>query len=66
MKHLRFYLMLAALAVAGGVAACSDTSTPIEPAGPSLDCGGYLGGGGGRSDTLCIQSTTPPPPADSI
>lgn len=72
MKNLRLILMLAALALAGGVAACSDTSNPsTDPAGPSLDCGGYLGGGGGGvpvpPDTtgICPQSTTPAP-ADSI
>jgi hypothetical protein len=63
--NLRTALILAALALAGGIAACSDTSKPaIEPTGPSLDCGGYLGGGGGRVDStgVCIESA----PTDSI
>jgi hypothetical protein len=66
MKNLRVALMLAVLAVAAGVGACSDSTRNAEPAGPSLDCGGYLGGGGGKRDStgVCIQS--PPPPADSI
>jgi len=68
MKNLRLSLLLAVLAVAAGVGACSDNSpTKADPAGPLWDCGGgYLGGGGGRRDSsgVCIQS--PPVPADSI
>jgi hypothetical protein len=68
MRHLRLYLMLAVLAVAAGVGACSDTGRNAEPAGPTWDCGGYLGGGGGKaldSTGVCPTSTTPPP-TDSI
>jgi hypothetical protein len=66
--NLRVALILAALALAGGVAACSDTSKPAaDPVGPSLDCrGGYLGGGGGKNgDTtgICIVQSAP---TDSI
>lgn len=67
MKNLRVVLTLAALALAGGVvAACSDSSKPAaDPAGPSFDCGGYLGGGGGKRDSTgaCIEMAAP---ADSI
>lgn len=67
MKKIRVALILAALALAGGVvAACSDASKPAaHPAGPSMDCGGYLGGGGGKRDSTgaCIEMAAP---ADSI
>jgi hypothetical protein len=61
MKNLKTLLLLTLLAVAAGVAAaCSDGPT-AEPAGPSMDCGGYLGGGGGKIDSTGVCITAPPP-----
>lgn len=67
MRNLRLALILAALTVAAGVGACSDTGRKAEPMGPSMDCGGYLGGGGGKRDSIgvCVEFSAPPP-ADSI
>jgi hypothetical protein len=68
MKKLRYALLLACLTVLGAVGACSDGNTGrnANPAGPSLDCGGYLGGGGGRQDTTNICQNSAPPPADTL
>jgi hypothetical protein len=68
MKSLRLALMVLTLAAVGGfLAACGNESRNADPAGPSLDCGGYLGGGGGKANDstgICIQA--PPTSPDSL
>jgi hypothetical protein len=68
--NLRSTFLFACLAILGAVAACSDTGPGrnANPAGPSMECGGYLGGGGGKAgDTTRVPCpTSATPPADSI
>jgi hypothetical protein len=39
--------LILGLALLAGAAACSDTTAPLVPAGPSYDSGHTLGSGGG-------------------
>lgn len=68
MKNLRYAFLLACLAALAAVGACSDGNTGprTDPAGPSMECGGYLGGGGGKAGDTTRVCPSSAPPADSL
>jgi hypothetical protein len=66
-KYIRNALLFAALCAVAGVGACADRNQKADPAGPSWECGGYLGGGGGKQqDTTRVCAEATAPPTDSI